>query len=92
MICHISDQHLHESNTHLHAQLARVIGIGGRLLWVSYARINPVASIPPMKRPSVQYDMYTISAKLNPVDSHTYEYDIKGPIPLHARPERIHRK
>lgn len=73
--------------------VSAIMGTGARLLCVSYARINSVASIPPMK--GMDTSICTIrmtSAYSRQTGSNSYEDDIKGPIPLHPGSKSVHRK
>jgi hypothetical protein len=73
--------------------VSAIMGIGGRLLCASYARINSVASIPPMKGIDTSIcPIRMTSTYSRQTGSHAYEDDIKGPIPLHTGSEGVHRK
>lgn len=67
-----------------------MIGTGSSPCDVSYARINSVASIPPING----IDTSILHAKFQPdhslvVSDKTYQDDVEWPVPLNSRLERI---
>jgi hypothetical protein len=72
------------------------MGVGVRLLCISYARINSVASIPPIT--GIETSIYAVSGRMvyfrrsRAKACHTHKYDAKRPILLHARLERVYRE